>query len=158
MNDKKKFEPRRFRIYKLSTFDALTDEERKFHMAYKEAKKEKVFLNEQRDNLIASFDGVNNNDKLKESYEEKKTELETWRDKWSDVTNSIQNSINDQYAAQILGQNLETNIFTDRQKNLTSMIHQNQRKSLRIIRQSMLHRILTSIVQTSLTLQVLNIW
>lgn len=58
MNDKKKFEPRRFRIYKLSTFDALTDEERKFHMAYKDAKKEKVFLKEQRDNLIASFDGV----------------------------------------------------------------------------------------------------
>ena len=58
MNDKKKFEPRRFRIDKLSTFDALTDEERKFHMAYKDAKKEKVFLKEQRDNLIASFDGV----------------------------------------------------------------------------------------------------
>ena len=58
MNDKKKFEPRRFRIYKLSTFDTLTDEERKFHMAYKDAKKEKVFLKEQRDNLIASFDGV----------------------------------------------------------------------------------------------------
>lgn len=58
MSNKKKFEPRRFRIYKLSTFDALTDEERKFHMAYKDAKKEKVFLKEQRDNLIASFDGV----------------------------------------------------------------------------------------------------
>lgn len=41
MNDKKKFEPRRFRIYKLSTFDALTDEERSYHMLYKEAKKEK---------------------------------------------------------------------------------------------------------------------
>lgn len=58
MNDKKKFEPRRFRIYKLSTFDALTDEERKFHMAYKDAKKEKIFLKEQRDSLIATFDDV----------------------------------------------------------------------------------------------------
>lgn len=41
MNDKKKFEPRRFRIYKLSTFDALTDEEHSYHMLYKEEKKKK---------------------------------------------------------------------------------------------------------------------
>lgn len=41
MNDKKKFEPRRFRIYKLSTFDALTDEERSYHMLYKDEKKKK---------------------------------------------------------------------------------------------------------------------
>lgn len=65
-------------------------------------------------------DQLNNNDKLKESYEEKKNELDTWKQKWSDATSSIQNSINDQYAAQILGQNWESNIFTDRQKNLTN--------------------------------------
>lgn len=65
-------------------------------------------------------DQLNNNDKLKESYEEKKNELDTWKQKWSDATSSIQNSINDQYAAQILGQNCESNIFTDRQKNLTN--------------------------------------
>lgn len=58
MNDKKKFEPRRFRIYKLSTFDALTDEEKNFHVLYKEAKKGKVFAKERRDSLIASFDGI----------------------------------------------------------------------------------------------------
>lgn len=65
-------------------------------------------------------DQLNNNDKLKKSYEEKKNELDTWKQKWSDATSSIQNSINDQYAAQILGQNWESNIFTDRQKNLTN--------------------------------------
>lgn len=58
MSNKKKFEPRRFRIYKLSTFDALTDEERKFHKAYKEAKSEKALLKEKRDNLIASYEGI----------------------------------------------------------------------------------------------------
>lgn len=67
---------------------------------------------------LAIQDQLNNNDKLKESYDEKKAELETWRDKWSDATNSIQNSINDQYAAQILGQNWESTIFTNREKNL----------------------------------------
>lgn len=56
--DMKKFEPRRIRIYKLSTFDAFTDEERKYHKAYKEAKNEKAFLKEKRDNLIASYEGV----------------------------------------------------------------------------------------------------
>lgn len=69
---------------------------------------------------LAIQDQLNNNDKLKESYEEKKNELDTWKQKWSDATSSIQNSINDQYAAQILGQNWESNIFTDRQKNLTN--------------------------------------
>lgn len=58
MNDKKKFEPRRFRIYKLSTFDALTDEERSYHMLYKEAKKEKVLAKKTRDKCIASYKGV----------------------------------------------------------------------------------------------------
>lgn len=67
---------------------------------------------------LAIQDQLNNNDKLKESYDEKKAELETWRDKWSDATSSIQNSINDQYAAQILGQNWESTIFTNREKNL----------------------------------------
>lgn len=56
--DMKKFEPRRIRIYKLSTFDAFTDEERKYHKAYKEAKNEKAFLKEKRDNLIASYEDV----------------------------------------------------------------------------------------------------
>ena len=56
--DMKKFEPRRIRIYKLSTFDAFTDEERKFHKAYKEAKSEKALLKEKRDNLIASYEGI----------------------------------------------------------------------------------------------------
>ena len=58
MNNKKKFEPRRFRIYKLSTFDALTDEERSYHMLYKEAKKEKVLAKKTRDKCIASYKGV----------------------------------------------------------------------------------------------------
>lgn len=58
MNDKKKFEPRRFRIYKLSTFDALTDEERSYHMLYKEAKKEKVLAKKTRDKCIASYKGI----------------------------------------------------------------------------------------------------
>ena len=58
MNDKKKFEPRRFRIYKLSTFDALTDEERSYHMLYKEAKKEKVLAKKTRDKCIASYKGA----------------------------------------------------------------------------------------------------
>ena len=58
MNNKKKFEPRRFRIYKLSTFDALTDEERSYHMSYKEAKKEKVLAKKTRDKCIASYKGV----------------------------------------------------------------------------------------------------
>lgn len=58
MNDKKKFEPRRFRIYKLSTFDALTDEERSYHMLYKEEKKEKVLAKKTRDKCIASYKSV----------------------------------------------------------------------------------------------------
>lgn len=37
------FKPRRVRIYKLSTFDTLTDKERKFNNAYKEGKREKHF-------------------------------------------------------------------------------------------------------------------
>lgn len=37
------FKPRRVRIYKLSTFDTLTDKERKFNNAYKEGKKGKAF-------------------------------------------------------------------------------------------------------------------
>lgn len=56
--DTKDFKPRRIRIYKLSTFDALTDEERNYHMAYKEGKTKKDFLKQQRDKAIASFDGV----------------------------------------------------------------------------------------------------
>ena len=52
------FKPRRVRIYKLSTFDTLTDKERKFNNAYKEGKGEKAFLKEQRDELIASYSGV----------------------------------------------------------------------------------------------------
>lgn len=56
--DIKDYKPRRIRIYKLSTFDAFTDEERKFHKAYKESKSEKAFLKEKRDNLIASYEGV----------------------------------------------------------------------------------------------------
>ena len=54
----KDYKPRRIRIYKLSTFDTFTDEERAYHMAYKEAKREKVFLKEKRDKLIAAYRGV----------------------------------------------------------------------------------------------------
>lgn len=54
------FKPNRIRIYKLSTFDALTDEERKAHKAYKESAKadSKAYLKQKRDELIASFEGV----------------------------------------------------------------------------------------------------
>ena len=62
----KEFKPRRIRIYKLSTFDTLTDEERAYHIAYKEAKSESSFLKEKRDKLIASHSGVRkiNRDRL----------------------------------------------------------------------------------------------
>lgn len=50
--------PKRIRIYKLSTFDTLTEEERKFNDAYKRASKDKALLKEKRDEEISKFQGV----------------------------------------------------------------------------------------------------
>ena len=51
--------PRRVRIYKLSTFDTFTDEERALNEAYKKAGiKEKATLKKIRDDKIASYEGI----------------------------------------------------------------------------------------------------
>lgn len=51
--------PRRVRIYKLSTFDTFTDEERVLNEAYKKADtKERAILKKIRDDKIASYEGV----------------------------------------------------------------------------------------------------
>jgi len=51
--------PRRVRIYKLSAFDTLTDEERVLNEAYKNASaKEKPLLKQIRDEKIAAYEGV----------------------------------------------------------------------------------------------------
>ena len=51
--------PRRVRIYKLSTFDTFTDEERALNEAYKKASiKERTILKKIRDDKIASYEGI----------------------------------------------------------------------------------------------------
>lgn len=51
--------PRRVRIYKLSTFDTFTDEERALNEAYKNARvNDKEILKKIRDDKIASYEGV----------------------------------------------------------------------------------------------------
>ena len=51
--------PRRVRIYKLSTFDTFTDEERVLNEIYKKAGiKEKATLKKIRDDKIASYEGI----------------------------------------------------------------------------------------------------
>lgn len=58
--------PRRVRIYKLSTFDTFTEEERALNEAYKKAGiKEKVTLKKLRDNKIASYEGIRKIDRKK---------------------------------------------------------------------------------------------
>ena len=58
--------PRRVRIYKLSTFDAFTDEERALNEAYKKASaKEKQLLKKIRNDKIASFEGIRKIDRKK---------------------------------------------------------------------------------------------
>ena len=51
--------PRRVRIYKLSTFDTFTEEERVLNEAYKKAGiKERATLKKIRDDKIASYEGI----------------------------------------------------------------------------------------------------
>ena len=51
--------PRRIRIYKLSTFDTFTEEERALNEAYKKAGiKERATLKKIRDEKIASYEGI----------------------------------------------------------------------------------------------------
>ena len=58
--------PRRVRIYKLSTFDTFTDEERALNEAYKNASsKEKAVLKKIRDDKIASYEGIRTIDRKK---------------------------------------------------------------------------------------------
>lgn len=58
--------PKRVRIYKLSTFDTFTDEERALNEAYKKASaKERQILKEIRDDKIASYEGVRKIDRRK---------------------------------------------------------------------------------------------
>lgn len=58
--------PRRVRIYKLSTFDTLTDEERALNEAYKKSyAKEKQLLKKIRDDKIASYEGIRKIDRKK---------------------------------------------------------------------------------------------
>lgn len=58
--------PRRVRIYKLSTFDTFTDEERALNEAYKNAGiKEKATLKKIRDDKIASYEGIRKIDRKK---------------------------------------------------------------------------------------------
>lgn len=57
---------RRFRIYKLSTFDTFTDEERALNESYKKANpKDKPLLKKIRDNKIASYEGIRKIDRKK---------------------------------------------------------------------------------------------
>lgn len=58
--------PRRVRIYKLSTFDTFTEEERALNEAYKKAGiKEKATLKKIRDDKIASYKGIRKIDRKK---------------------------------------------------------------------------------------------
>ena len=58
--------PRRVRIYKLSTFDTFTEEERALNEAYKNAGiKEKATLKKIRDNKIAFYEGIRKIDRKK---------------------------------------------------------------------------------------------
>ncbi len=58
--------PRRLRIYKLSTFDTFTEEERSLNEEYKKATaKDKVTLKKIRDDKIASYKGIRKIDKKK---------------------------------------------------------------------------------------------
>lgn len=58
--------PRRVRIYKLSTFDTLTEEERALNEAYKKAGiKERATLKKIRDDKIASYEGIRRIDRKK---------------------------------------------------------------------------------------------
>lgn len=58
--------PRRVRIYKLSTFDTFTDEERALNEAYKKAGiKERVTLKRIRDDKIAAYEGIRKVDRKK---------------------------------------------------------------------------------------------
>lgn len=58
--------PRQVRIYKLSTFDTFTDEERILNEAYKEASpKVKSALKKMRDDKIASYQGIRKVDRKK---------------------------------------------------------------------------------------------
>lgn len=58
--------PRRVRIYKLSTFDTFTDEERALNEAYKKSGvKEKAVLKKIRDDKIASYEGIRKIDRKK---------------------------------------------------------------------------------------------
>ncbi len=58
--------PRRVRIYKLSTFDTFTEEERTLNEAYKKAfAKDKVMLKKIRDDKIASYEGIRKIDRKK---------------------------------------------------------------------------------------------
>lgn len=58
--------PRRVRIYKLSTFDTFTEEERALNEAYKKAGiKEKTTLKKIRDDKIASYKGIRKIDRKK---------------------------------------------------------------------------------------------
>ena len=49
---------RRVRIYKLSTFDTFTDEERALNEAYKKAGKDRAALKKIRDDKIESYEGI----------------------------------------------------------------------------------------------------
>ena len=57
---------RRVRIYKLSTFDTFTDEERALNESYKKANpKNKALLKKIRDDKIASYEGIRKIDRKK---------------------------------------------------------------------------------------------
>lgn len=57
---------RRVRIYKLSTFDTFTDEERALHESYKKANpKDKALLKKIRDDKINSYEGIRKIDRKK---------------------------------------------------------------------------------------------
>lgn len=64
---------RRVRIYKLSTFDTFTDEERALHESYKKTNpKDKAVLKQIRDDKINSYEGIRKIDRKKlYSYEYK---------------------------------------------------------------------------------------
>ena len=58
--------PRRIRIYKLSTFDTFTEEERALNEAYKKTGiKERATLKKIRDDKIASYEGIRKIDRKK---------------------------------------------------------------------------------------------
>lgn len=58
--------PRRVRIYKLSTFDTFTDEERALNEAYRKAGiKEKAVLKKIRDDKVTSYEGIRKIDRRK---------------------------------------------------------------------------------------------